>query len=114
MRERGSRTESALLVAIHRLSAYLPLHHTVAALAPQLLRAARRLEPAQRAYGTLLLVAIVSAVLLHLSRIVAAAYLAVVVTISVLCPLLLGNVLAVLLASWINNLSSKRQYPMYW
>ena len=49
------------------------------------------LEPAQRAYGTLLLVAIVSAVLLHLSRIVAAAYLAVVVTISVLCPLLLGR-----------------------
>ena len=49
------------------------------------------LEPAQRAYGTLLLVAIVSAVLLHLSRIVAAAYLAVIVTISVLCPLLLGR-----------------------
>ena len=49
------------------------------------------LKPAQRAYGTLLLVAIVSAVLLHLSRIVAAAYLAVVVTISVLCPLLLGR-----------------------
>ena len=40
--EGGSRTESTLLVAIHRLSAYLPLHHTVAALAPQLLRAARR------------------------------------------------------------------------
>ena len=36
-------------------------------------------------------IAIVSAVLLHLSRIVAAAYLAVVVTISVLCPLLLGR-----------------------
>lgn len=31
-----------------------------------------------------------------------------------LCPLLLGNVVAILLASWINNLSSKRQYPMYW
>ena len=31
-----------------------------------------------------------------------------------LCPLLLGNVIAVLMASWINNLSSKRQYPMYW
>ena len=31
-----------------------------------------------------------------------------------LCPLLLGNVIAVLLASWINNLSSRRQYPMYW
>ena len=31
-----------------------------------------------------------------------------------LCPLLLGNIIAVMLASWINNLSSKRQYPMYW
>ena len=31
-----------------------------------------------------------------------------------LCPLLLGNIIAVLMASWINNLSSKRQYPMYW
>ena len=31
-----------------------------------------------------------------------------------LCPLLLGNVIAVLLASIVNNLSSRRQYPMYW
>ena len=31
-----------------------------------------------------------------------------------LTPLLLGNIVAMLCASCINNLSSKRQYPMYW
>lgn len=31
-----------------------------------------------------------------------------------LLPLFLGNVIAILLASWINNLSAKRQYPLYW
>ena len=55
--EGGSRTESALLVAIHRLSAYLPLHHTVAALAPQLLRAARNADGAPTAVSLLCVLA---------------------------------------------------------
>ena len=31
-----------------------------------------------------------------------------------LCPLLAGNVLCVLMATAINNLSEKRQYPLYY